>query len=772
MINTKSTLRSLIRKPLSSTIIVVSLGIGIACTSLTSIFIQRELSTDLFHNSAESIYMLQTDDPFRENKRMYQCREGGAEYIKENFGQVEDFCRVSTSGVVTRIKVSNEWFYNQQIGINASANFFDFFSFELIHGTAETALETDNSLVVSEDLARKLFGTNDPIGKLITITDRSGEYDLIITGVFKKPFENSQLVFDMVKRIGVRASRCYVRLSQGGNTQELEKLFAAQKDIIPIIHVGTPGPYYLEHITKSYFNSSRIMPFEATRDKRELWVAGIIAALIMGVALFNYIGLINNHLFQRSKEFTVRLVNGCKPIGLVNTFMVECTVLIGLSLLLSLYLVALITPYFNQLTGATTSTAFMFQPQQLVVFLGGAILLFLATYLFTFFRIILNLTRASHRSISQQFGRRVQLPAFNIAQLGIAIALITCTFFIVRQTSYIAYKPLGLNKDVIEVRIPDQFYDKAYTFKEELLKVNTVNKVSISQASPLNEYFSALLEYSCSDGNRQFSPAFFLGDEDLINTLNIELIDGENFTGNPAIDKVSCLVNEAFAKLFPEQDLIGGNAPGLEGTTVIGIVKDFHYTSLKKPLESCIIFYNTGGGFLLVNSREGMENETLESIESIWSTLIPDFPITTITLEERYNKLHRENKNFLHLIGSCCFISIFLSMIGLFAIAFQNSKQRTKEIGIRKVNGAKIWQVMLMLNIDFVKWVAIAFVIATPIAYYAMDKWLQNFAYRTPLSWWVFGLAGLLALVIALLTVSWQSWLAARRNPVEALRYE
>jgi putative ABC transport system permease protein len=210
----------------------------------------------------------------------------------------------------------------------------------------------------------------------------------------------------------------------------------------------------------------------------------------------------------------------------------------------------------------------------------------------------------------------------------------------------------------------------------------------------------------------------------------------------------------------------------MESYTVLGIVKDFHYSSLKSVIGPGIITFNNKGGHLMVKARENQLPYVQDAIEKTWAKLIPDLPLNIESVGDRFEWFHRENKNYIRLIGACCFISIFLSMIGLFAISFQSSRFRTKEIGIRKVNGARIWQVMLMLNMDFVKWVAIAFVIATPIAYYAMDKWLQNFAYRTQLSWWVFALAGLLALVIALLTVSWQSWLAARRNPVEALRYE
>ena len=201
-------------------------------------------------------------------------------------------------------------------------------------------------------------------------------------------------------------------------------------------------------------------------------------------------------------------------------------------------------------------------------------------------------------------------------------------------------------------------------------------------------------------------------------------------------------------------------------------MKDFQYLSLKSFVEPASISYDPTGYHLIVKPSKNQIAQAHQVIAQTWKKLIPDYPLDMETVGDQYEWLHRENKNYLQLIGACCFISIFLSMIGLFAISYQSSRYRTKEIGIRKVNGAKISEVMVMLNKDSVKWVAIAFVIATPIAYYAMNKWLEDFAYKTELSWWIFALAGLLALVIAMLTVSWQSWKAATRNPVEALRYE
>ena len=212
--------------------------------------------------------------------------------------------------------------------------------------------------------------------------------------------------------------------------------------------------------------------------------------------------------------------------------------------------------------------------------------------------------------------------------------------------------------------------------------------------------------------------------------------------------------------------------PGDTEKTIIGIVEDFHFSSLKRKIEPGYIEYGDEGPNIIVKAKEGLENEVEESITAIWAKLIPDYPVNFENLDARYKSLHDENKNFIRLIGSGSLISIFLSMMGLFAISADKSIKRTKEIGIRKVNGARVSEILIMLNKDFVKWVAIAFVIAAPIAYYAMSKWLENFAYKTELSWWIFALAGIIALLIALITVSCQSYIAARRNPVEALRHE
>ena len=765
--------RSLIRHKLNSGVIILSLSIGIACISLIAVFINRELKTDRFHDENELIYALRADNPFMDREYMYFIRSGAAEYMEENFEQVADFCRFDNAGAPFKVEVENESFFDRPLSISASANFFEFFSYDLLSGNAGSVLNTENSLVISEDLALKYFGLPDPVGRFLSLGHRDKGEDMVITGVFRKPVENSQLNFDMVRLIGKeKDSRCFVRLSPQADPAELEKLLDVNRENIPIVHAGIAGQYFLLPLRDVYFDTSRNMSVWGSRDKTDLWIALVIGLMIIGIAIFNYLGLINNSLIWKTGEYNIRRINGASTNGLILRFTAENVALIIISFVISLYIITHIAPFFNKITGTAITTAYLFSSGQILILISVMLLLVSITYLFAFNQIRFNQFRNDLKPMNHKVGKGVYLPAFNIVQLAGSLMLIISSIVIVRQMAYITERPIGLDRDVIEVKIMPQHKELVPVFKEELEKMASVEMVSVSNASPVLEYFMVLLQYEEDGIEREYTPAGFPGDENFVSTLGLRLLEGEGFTGNPSANQNRCLINESFAGLFPDKDMIGRGVPGMEDIIVSGIVEDFHYVSLKSRIEPAFITFNASGNHLLVKPKENQSADALDAISQVWAELIPGYPVNFESIGDRYDWMHRENKNYLLLIGSCCLVSIFLSMIGLFAISFYSSRYRTKEIGIRKVNGAKIWEVVALLNYDYLKWVAIALILATPIAWYAMNRWLQNFAYQTELSWWIFALAGVIALGIALLTVSWQSWRAARRNPVEALRYE
>jgi putative ABC transport system permease protein len=768
--NLKQIFRSLLRDRLNTAVILISLAVGMACINLILLFIYRELNTDSFHKNANRIYMLKCDNPFEKGTLMSQCRLGGAEYIKENFSQVEDFCRVTTV-TVQKIVVNGETYYDKPSVYEASSNFFNFFTFPLITNNANTVLETESDIAISDELAIKYFGNNNPVGKIISMTSRDAAKDYYIKGVFRKPVSNSMFSFDIVKYRKESERFAFVLLKAGTEPAELEKVFASEKEKIPNINDGTPGQYHLEGLKQSYFDT-QYSQLGNRRDKKDLRIALIIGLLVIGVASFNYLGLVNNKLLGRTSEFSIRRLNGASKASLIFDFMAENLLLIIVSLFISLEIVSWIIPVFNDLTGSDIMLSNFFMKDGLLISTSVSAFLLLITLLFSYINIA-GQSISSELTIRKKISmKRTRIPAFNITQVSVSIALLTCSLVIIKQTNYISKRDIGLNKEVIEVRLPPQYSGKATVFREELLKDPSVSMVSVTNASPLLEFWMVLSKYTEDGEEKEYTPAIFPGDESFIGVLGIGLKEGRNFTGNMASDKNNCLVNEALARKFPKLNLIGNKLPGDKDLTVIGIVKDFHFSSLKNIIEPGVITYYNNGFHLLVKPADGMLQPAGRKISETWNSLIPDYPLNTESVKDRYEWYHRENANYVKLIGSCCLISLFLSMIGLFTVSYNSGLKRTKEIGIRKINGAKTLEIMSLLNKDFVRWVAIAFSIATPVAWYVMHKWIQNYVYKTELSWWLFGLSGLTALGITLLTVSWQSWRAATRNPVEALRYE
>jgi len=452
--------------------------------------------------------------------------------------------------------------------------------------------------------------------------------------------------------------------------------------------------------------------------------------------------------------------------------MIENLIIIVIAFLLSLEVFSYIIPLFNDLTGSGIDVTYLTRPNSLMIMFSVVLFLLLATLLFSVNKLNKLTISSTHKVTMDKGGKIVKIPAFNIFQLIVTIVLTICSITLLKQMSYITNKEIGLNKDVIEVKIPGNYADQTGVFKEELLKYSTVAGISVTTASPLLEWILASFHYTENGEDKQYSPKIFRGDETFISTLGLSLTGGRDFSGNINSDKNNCIINESLARYFSGRNLIGEKLPGYENLTVIGIVKDFHCSGLKDAISPGVIIFDNSGSHLLVMPSAGQSQSVRNSISETWQRLIPDFPLNIESVKERYEWYHRADTNFAKLIISCCLISLFLSMIGLFAISFHSSRTRTKEIGIRKINGATIFGVLALLNRDFLRWLIIAFVIASPIAWYIMHRWLQGFSYRTELSWWTFGLAGILAFGIALLTVSWQSWRTATRNPVEALRHE
>lgn len=767
----KTYLRNLIKYRLNSAIIIISLAVGVSCANLIFIFVSKEFNVDGFQKNRNQIFALLADDPFFKGKKMYYIRYGAAEYMKNNFSEVKDLCRISNTKSI-KVIVGTQNFFDSPKIMSASANFFDFFSYPLVLNTPKNVLATDHDIVISQEMALKYFGKSNPIGQIIKLVTRDSQYDMVVTGVFIKPEESSQLNFDMVRLIGEVDSHCYLLLSENTNINLLEEKFEKNKASIPIIHDGTPGTHFLKDMREAYFDSARGWAIEKSRNKADLTIAIIISLMILAVTLFNYLGLINNRLIERVRAFTIHRINGSSKQGLVTGFTSETSILIVVAFIISILIMIWIVPFFNHITSSSIKLSYIFKPENCVLMSGIPVLVLISSYLFSFFRIRSGIQIETIKSGNFKWIGKNHVPVFNIIQMIIAIVLIASSIAVLKQVNFIINKKIGLNKDVHEVKLPDEYKNLASVFKAEIEKEPSVEIVSVADASPVLEHWAILLDYDDNGEKKQYTPCGFVGDKNYVKTLGIKIAKGEDFSSDETFNKNKCIINESLAKLFTGQNLIGKELPGNKGTTVIGIAKDFHYGSLKEIIEPGYIVCGESGYHLMVAPSKGQALQARKAVLKIWDKLIPDYPVNMESIGERYEWMHRENANYAKLIWGCCLVSVLLSMIGLFAVSYHTCRRRTKEIGIRKVNGGRLIEVVTSLNFDFITWIGVAFIIACPFSWYAMDKWLQNFAYKTELSWWIFGVAGVISFVVAVLTISWQSYKTASRNPVESLRYE
>jgi putative ABC transport system permease protein len=618
----------------------------------------------------------------------------------------------------------------------------------------------------------KVFGRTDVLGQSFSISTLQDESNFTITSIIDNSATQSFLKYDILLPINSKTFRggvTFVRLDKESSKEKILSKMKKDKELLP--RLSEECQYYLQPISEAYYDTSEILQawkFIVHRDKSFINI-GILAALcILLISCFNYINMYMAQLLKSEKSIGLQSLLGADKAQLRFHLFFETSMTILIGFLFSIGLVIVMMPTINSIFDAHVTSNFLFSKWVLLYYIVLMVLLTIIPSAYLFFKLkqkpltLLNRHFIPHRKTQFTNGMVV-------VQTIISIILIVGTIVYSKQLSYIA-ETANIDNNLIEIKANNLPTEKLKAFKDEIISLPNIGAGTISASS----YLTGIVR-TYEDHSQQ---TLYAVDNDFITTHNLSLIYGEDFTTDFNSNKNKVIVNETYIKSNSIVDPIGKPLSAKEPKkTISGVVVDFYnepFSNRVKPITIYPISYYPYSYGQVLQLRLDPNNfpQTISVIQNKWQTFFPDRPFDYDFIKDKFESLHIKHAKTATMIRFFSLISIFLTAFGLFGLISYSTKKRTKEIGIRKVNGAKISEILAMLNKDFVKWVALAFVIATPIAYYAMNKWLENFAYKTELSLWIFALAGLLALGIALLTVSWQSWKAATRNPVEALRYE
>ena len=787
-------IRNLKNQRMHTLVILLGLSVSMASAFLIYSYVYFERSYDDFHQDKNNLYRVVVDAQ-EVGKNTYKSPysfSGQGPTALDEVPEVKSFTRLIplSSMVISRAGESDDFeIFTIDDYYYADENFFKTFSFPLIQGNAENVLTKSGSMVITETLAQKLFGKENPIGKILLI---DGKYTNKVTGVMEDIPENTHLKFDIIfpmKNIpqllqtknewSNHSFFTYLILKDGAdpNIAEAKITQAYLKENRAVDQSNCV--WKLQPVNETYLNTGDFTSKPGAfkfGDLRMIYFLSVMVILILSVAWVNYINLTTAKNSERFNEIEIRKVNGAGKSHLLVQFFTESVLLNLTSLLLALLLVVLAFQGFAKFM-AFPVNVLAHKPFWII----PAVVVLLSVLLSGFYTAFL-LSQTSNireqKPLSKYHLRNIMVAL----QFTIIIGLVSSVFVINRQLKHINKMNLGFHKDQVLVlnmpRISNQniTVNNIETLRTELDKYPGIVDVSAATSIPGKRF-----------GNGNGSPKVSVqpSDDNYFRVGRVmknypELMDFKFIAGKSFDDSDNKMViNEAAVEEFGfnNPDEILNKKVNWIGNefTVAGVTENFHQESLHILPEPMIMYtkqVDNDFNYIVVRLTQNDIKSTMENIEDEFKAEFPGNPFSFFFLDRYFNQQYQKDIRFRLLFSFFSIIALIIGYLGLYGLTTFTITKRIKEIGIRKVNGAKISEILTLLNKDFVKWVVIAFVIATPIAYFAMNKWLENFAYKTSLSWWIFALAGLLALGIALLTVSWQSWRAATRNPVEALRYE
>ena len=555
------------------------------------------------------------------------------------------------------------------------------------------------------------------------------------------------------------------------------------KSIHTLLHEGGHenfAEFGLSPFKKIYFSKFNIFGGDYIRfgDKTKVLILLMVAALVLMIALVNFVNISSSQWFEKIKQNGVMKVLGAKRSTIMSHMLIESVAIFLVAFFLAVGLIFIVKPLIQGYTGIHFNSRLVYSPVFILISVVGTVIL---SMLFSFIPSVRISSSKAIDNLQRIVGHRNHGFSFNgvfvTMQFVIGIVLIAFTMLVQKQIRF--GSDWGLNQEyLVGIKLSPELIQKKNVLKQMLLEKSSIENVSYSMYFPGSRISNWGTKLSLNGEEKDVTVDMFNADASVFKTMGIELKMGRIYSDDLSTDQGKIVVNEAFLRNYGITNPIGGKmivTMDNKSSEIIGVIKDFHFKSVSQPITPLVIANEWYTSYCLIKLQtSGFDNlrSTINDIKSVTSNLSPSFPVEISFFDKAIENLYKSELQFRRAFSLFAGCAIVICCMGILAMSLFACQRRIKEIGIRKVNGAKVSEVMTMLNRDFIKWVAIAFIIAVPIAYYAMHKWLENFAYKTELSWWIFALAGLLALGIALLTVSFQSWKAATRNPVEALRYE
>lgn len=779
--------RNLLRNKFFSTLNILGLALGMACSILILLWVQNELSIDDYHANSNRLFAV-IERQYYDHKVVGQYATPGVlgAELKKVVPEIQ-YAVNTNIGYLSTFQVGNKILKLE--GGYADADVFKMFSYHLLAGSPQSALNAPANIAISKKMAGEFYGSPQAaIGKTIKFQNKQ---NFTITAVFDDLPENSSTKFEYLinwdrflkdnewaKSWGNNGPQTYVMLRADANPALVDKkitrfLDAYNKDQNASFREELGLQKFSEVYLHSTFKNGK--PDDGRIEYVHLF--SIIAVFILLIACINFMNLTTARSVKRAREIGIRKVVGAVRSVLIRQFIGEAILLTFLAVIISIVLVALLLPVFNQVTQKQIALPFDNGYFWLALIVLTLITGFISGSYPALFLSSFNPVKVLKGTLKLDGSAAFLRKGLVVFQFVLSLILIVGTIVISKQINYVQKMNLGYNREnLISIPLEGDLLDKYQVFKDEAIKAPGIQSVTRLSHVPTNfESSTGGVQWDGKDPNLNIEFTYISVGYDFAKTMKLQMASGRDYSKDFASDSVGYLVNETALKRIGYKDPIGKPITmwGKKGT-IIGILKDFHFNSLHDPITPLIVraSINEKFGNILVRTQPGETKQALESLRTLCTQLNPQFTFSYTFVDEEYQKQYISEQVVGKLSNVFAFLGIFISCLGLLGLAMFTAEQRTKEIGIRKVLGASVASVFTLLSREFLILVFIALLIATPLAWYGMNKWLLNFAYRTPIQWWIFALAGVIAIVITFITISFQSAKAALMNPVKSLRSE